>query len=112
MNCVVKIPRRFFQTVLCSLQQYCIIIVYKEISLLRKECGTKHDRDVNAAINIREEGKRIFMEYAANEITKQDKSKKRAETKSQNRKNKKQKSSKTSEPGGTPEIDCFTSSGN
>ncbi|RHU08583.1 zinc ribbon domain-containing protein, partial [Ruminococcus sp. AM26-12LB] len=28
------------------------------------ECGNRMDRDVNAAVNIREEGKRIYKECA------------------------------------------------
>ena len=53
----VKVDRFFASTKICSKCGY----VYKGITLNEREwtcpqCGTHHDRDVNAAINIRNKG--------------------------------------------------------
>lgn len=48
-------------------------------------CGYSFDRDYNAAINIREEGKRVFLEYVRMKLSEKES----AEKRSQNRKKKK-----------------------
>ena len=58
---LVKIGRFFPSSKKCSVCGH----VKKELKLseriYRCECGSELDRDVNAAINIREEGRRILM---------------------------------------------------
>ena len=58
---LVKVDRFFPSSKMCS---RCGTIK-KELELneriYRCECGNSMDRDVNAAVNIREEGRRILM---------------------------------------------------
>ena len=65
---VIKIDRYYSSTQLCSSCGY----QNKELTLEDREwicpkCGTFHDRDINAAINILVEGKRIL--FGENENT-------------------------------------------
>jgi putative transposase len=58
---VIEIDRFFPSSKLCS----CCGHKYKHLKLSQREwvcssCGTKHDRDINAAINIENEGRRIL----------------------------------------------------
>ena len=58
-------------------------------------CGAEHDRDQNAAINIREEGKRIFAKYFREWLSEEEKAQKRAEALKAGRKKKNKKASAT-----------------
>lgn len=65
-SCLVKVDRFFPSTKTCS----CCGYMNPEVTLGVRSwtcpaCGTHHDRDTNAAINIREETKRIFLAYYA-----------------------------------------------
>lgn len=76
---LVKVPRDFASTKTCS---HC---GYKNpditLSVRKWECPvchTHHDRDENAAINIREEGLRIFLAYFADWLEQDRKSREKA----------------------------------
>jgi putative transposase len=58
---IIEIDRFFPSSKLCS----CCGHKYRDLKLSQREwvcssCGTKHDRDINAAINIENEGRRIL----------------------------------------------------
>jgi putative transposase len=58
---VIEIDRFYPSSKLCN----CCGHKYKDLKLSQREwvcssCGTKHDRDINAAINIENEGRRIL----------------------------------------------------
>jgi putative transposase len=58
---IIEIDRFYPSSKLCS----CCAHKYKDLKLSEREwvcssCGTKHDRDINAAINIENEGRRIL----------------------------------------------------
>jgi putative transposase len=60
---LVKIPKFFPSSKRCSACGY----INKGLTLSDRtwscpECGTSHDRDINAAVNIREEGIRLFKD--------------------------------------------------
>jgi len=42
------------------------------------QCGAVHQRDLNAAINIREEGRRIFIDYFTHAMAEEERSRQRA----------------------------------
>lgn len=63
-SCLVKVDRWYPSSKTCSSCGH----VLEELKLSERTyvcpcCGTVMDRDHNAAVNIREEGKRIFLEY-------------------------------------------------
>ena len=77
---LVKVDRFFASTKSCS----CCGEKSQDVVLGVKEwvcpvCGTYHDRDVNAAINIREEAKRIFPEYFFDWLTEDAKARQKEE---------------------------------
>ena len=58
---LIEIDKWYASSQLCSVCGYRNKAV-KDISIRQWECplcGVKHDRDINAAINLREEGKRV-----------------------------------------------------
>ena len=61
---LIKVDRYFASSRICSVCGN----KKKELALSERvyvcECGNRMDRDVNAAVNIREEGKRIYKECA------------------------------------------------
>ena len=61
---LIKVDRYFASSKICSVCGH----KKKELALSDRMyvcgCGNRMDRDVNAAVNIREEGKRIYKECA------------------------------------------------
>ena len=87
---LIKVDRSFASTKTCSVcgnKNDSITLSVREWDC--PCCGTHHDRDVNAAINIREEGRRIFPEYFAARLKKEAAAVKRAEALSAGRRKKK-----------------------
>ena len=85
-TCLVKVPRFFASSKLC----HCCGYKNDDLTLKDREwtcprCGTHHDRDHNAAINIMEEGKRIFVEYFRELILEEGKARERADRKKASR---------------------------
>ena len=62
-SCLVKVGRWFVSTKTCSNCGHVQKIKLDERTYVCEECGFTLDRDWNAAVNIREEGKRIFLDY-------------------------------------------------
>lgn len=62
-SCLVKVDRWFASTKTCSHCGHVQKVSLDERTYVCEECGFTIDRDWNAAINIREEGKRIFLDY-------------------------------------------------
>ena len=62
-SCLVKVDRWFASTKTCSHCGHVQKVGLDERTYVCEECGFTIDRDWNAAINIREEGKRIFLDY-------------------------------------------------
>lgn len=89
-SCLVKVDRWYASTKICS----CCNTVNENVILGVSEwtcpkCGAVHKRDINAAINIRNEGKRIFEEYFREWLEEDKKSRDKAEAKHKARVNKK-----------------------
>ena len=87
---LVKVDRFFPSTKTCSVCG----AVNREVTLGVQEwdcpvCGAHHLRDDNAAVNIREEGKRILLEYFRQWLDEDQKARNRAKARSDGRKNKK-----------------------
>ena len=61
---LIKVDRYFASSKICSVCGH----KKKKLALSDREyvceCGNQMDRDVNAAVNIREEGKRLYKECA------------------------------------------------
>ena len=58
----VKVDRYFPSSQLCSNCGYCKTnLTLKKRSWICPECGSKHNRDLNAAINIKKEGIRMIL---------------------------------------------------
>lgn len=62
-SCLVKVDRWFASTKTCSHCGHVQKVNLDERTYVCEECGFTIDRDWNAAINIREEGKHIFLDY-------------------------------------------------
>lgn len=76
---LIKVPRYFASSKTCS---NCGNI-YKDLSLSDRDwicpiCGTHHDRDHNAGINIKSKGYEVFAAYVSDWKQKQDKAEKGA----------------------------------
>ena len=87
---LVKVDKWYASTKTCCLCGY----KNKKITLLDRDwtcpvCGTYHDRDANAAINIEIEGRRIFTDYFLSWLEEDTAARQRAEARTAGRKNKK-----------------------
>ena len=60
---IYSVANRTHQKAVEFAKKYNINKVYED-RMYVCECGNRMDRDVNAAVNIREEGKRIYKECA------------------------------------------------
>lgn len=77
-SCLVKVDRCFPSSKTCS----CCGHVLDSLELSDRTytcpvCGMTMDRDVNAAVNIREEGKRIFPDYLNKVLLEEQKAKRK-----------------------------------
>ena len=87
---LVKVSRSYPSTKTCSCCGHidrAVILGVDEWDC--PECGTHHLRDVNAAINIRNEGRRVFLEYFAASIKEEAAAEKKAEALSDGKRKKK-----------------------
>ena len=87
---LVKVDRWFASTKTCS----CCGAKNDNVKLgvsawVCPVCGASHSRDVNAAVNIREEGKRTFMDYYLNWLVEDGITRKRVAALSEARRRKK-----------------------
>ena len=91
---LVKVDRSYPSTKTCS---HCGKVNSDVVLGVREwdcpACGTHHLRDYNAAVNIREEGRRIFGEYFANWLEEDAISRKRSEALANGRKKERKKHS-------------------
>ena len=76
---LVKVDRWYASTKTCS----CCGTKNQDVKLgvsrwTCPSCGAEHARDINAAVNIREEGRRIFLDYFADWIKEDDAARERA----------------------------------
>jgi putative transposase len=70
---IIQVDRWFPSSKLCSCCGYKKDdLILKDRSWICPECGANHDRDINAAINIRNEGKRIKIGLSSPELTHQE----------------------------------------
>ena len=87
---LVKVGRFFASTKTCNVcgeKNPAIVLGVDE--WICPHCGTHHLRDDNAAVNIREEGKKIFSSFYSQWLEEEEKTKERAEKRSASRKKKK-----------------------
>ena len=103
---LVKVDQYYPSTKTCHCCGFC----NPEIDLGTKtwicpECGSVHDRDKNAAINIRNEGKRIFAEYFRNSLEEEEAALARAQKRYEYRHRAKKRKNIKTEPVGTPGLD-------
>ena len=87
---LVKVSRSYPSTKTCSCCGYinrAVILGVDEWDC--PDCGTHHLRDVNAAVNIRNEGRRVFLEYFAASIEEEAAAEKKAKALSEGRRKKK-----------------------
>ena len=70
---VIQVNRWFPSSKLCSCYGYKKDdLVLKDRVWMCPECGSLHDRDINAAINIKNEGERIKIGLSSPELTHQE----------------------------------------
>ena len=87
---LVKVDRMYASTKTCHKCGYKNPDVVLGVSKwVCPECGAEHDRDYNAALNIRDEGLRILPEYYANWIVEDEAKRRKAKALSDGRKKKK-----------------------
>ena len=89
-SCLVRIDRMYPSSKTCSVCG----VVKPDLKLSDRiyicpECGCVIDRDYNAAVNIREEGKRIFLTYLKEAMEKAEEAKIRQEAAKERRQKKK-----------------------
>ena len=59
---LIKVDKYFHSSQLCSACNYRKRdLTLNQRNWICPECGRKHDRDLNAAINIKKEGKRVVL---------------------------------------------------
>lgn len=81
---LIKVGKYYPSTKKCHCCGFCNSdIKLEDRKWVCPNCGVMHDRDENAAINIREEGKRIFADYYQSVLKKEEQSEMRAKRRSE-----------------------------
>lgn len=89
-SCLVRIDQMYPSSKTCSVcGEVKSDLKLSDRIYICPECGCAIDRDCNAAVNIREEGKRIFLTYLKAAMKKAEEAKRRQEVAKEKRQKKK-----------------------